>query len=1172
MAVTVQYEFAKGLNQVTDPHQAGDGFCFVADNVDLRQGSLRAYRMPTVFKDVPTGTTRCWEYRGTWYFSPLHRDYAAEYVGNQERVFFTELGINHKQPREVIDGVEANLGTVVPHRPLVVTEGPSITPGTVTATFQAGGSLSAGAYTYRVAAKLSDGSILPASNAVTGTVPSGSSGSISIAWSSVENASNYVIFGRKEGEERKITEVDKSTLSFLDSGALGLGSIRATNFDPIEGYTYFYTFVRDVNGFMDESGPSPLVGPVNTNLARILARDQENEGLFTPTKTFTNPSTTVTTAASTQTRQYLVGIVGYVGQGKTAFISEVDHALTTGQYAYVEGLGAALDKTYKVTVPSALIAPTSITITQETGSLATGTYDATVYAVRGYLYGGSEKSRFVMGRIASGPASTTVSTVVSTTGKGIRVNWSKVEGADGYVVDIRKDSAAWTRVATNNTEFTHRNDGTDVASLFQGTEPLNIGTSSTRVFEVSGAEYVPPSFTITTTPTFSSSYAWYANPTTTVQLGAAHGITVAQTQSVKQAVFAAAGMNGFFTATATTTNNYTVPVYTSVSETSTTDARKVVIGSGDEKFYKFWRIYRTGDTTEYLRVAEVDINASTFTDNVSIDNLGGNPSSFYTDNGVTVIFEPPPNDLHGIVDHYGMKFGIVGNTVRWTPIGQPNAWPEVFSIPFSFPPVRLISYASFMVVLCPDRPYIINGFEPTAMTRSTTLSNDGCVAPFSAQLVNNVLVYLAARGLVMFNGQDTVCITDRKLIGQFFTTGSTMATVQNFWWLPSESTANYAHAEEQWTRYGYAGIPASNGVALNWGGAPFPGPITSIRSFIHNGKYYLFWADVDSNKSFAGHTTVVVDFAVEGFPVTTMGIKMLDAHVDAFERPYVLLPTGTSTIPGPVPETYLWVSDSSVPQTGTAFGAGLYVAVGAGVIKTSPDGATWTTRTNPVGGTDAMDVCYTGTRFVAITAATPSKTIRSTDGITWTVGGDLPGGISGLRLSFGNNLLVAVGDGVWTSADEGLNWTLRTSDLPFNDAIYNSTLGLWAIGGNYGSRVRTSPDGITWTDRTISPLQGISTMLSEGSVMLAVSSDGGTNKVFRTTNGTTWTQQTVPAGAWRAGTSSSSRFTISGDANAAAVSMDAGVTWSTLTASPSGAWKHAVFGNNKHVTVGAYSG
>jgi hypothetical protein len=104
----------------------------------------------------------------------------------------------------------------------------------------------------------------------------------------------------------------------------------------------------------------------------------------------------------------------------------------------------------------------------------------------------------------------------------------------------------------------------------------------------------------------------------------------------------------------------------------------------------------------------------------------------------------------------------------------------------------------------------------------------------------------------------------------------------------------------------------------------------------------------------------------------------------------------------------------TVQNTGSAtddyrdvtFGNSLYAVVGdAGVIRTSPDLSTWTSRSaGSLGGNDINGVVWTGNRFVAVADA--AETGYSTDGITWSAGA-AAGTFALPCVAFGNGMVIA---------------------------------------------------------------------------------------------------------------------------------------------------------------------
>ena len=157
---------------------------------------------------------------------------------------------------------------------------------------------------------------------------------------------------------------------------------------------------------------------------------------------------------------------------------------------------------------------------------------------------------------------------------------------------------------------------------------------------------------------------------------------------------------------------------------------------------------------------------------------------------------------------------------------------------------------------------------------------------------------------------------------------------------------------------------------------------------------------------------------------------------------------------------------ASFTMNGVHYANGMFVATGnSGTIITSPDGLTWTERTLTSATLNA--VTYGGGMWVIVGDSGQSR--YSMDGVTWMTsshGGNMN------AVSYANGLFVAVGDsgGIRTSVN-GINWTSRSSGV-FKDLRGVEYInGVWvAVGLQDGSSgpavVTTSTDGITWTKET----------------------------------------------------------------------------------------------------------
>ena len=351
-----------------------------------------------------------------------------------------------------------------------------------------------------------------------------------------------------------------------------------------------------------------------------------------------------------------------------------------------------------------------------------------------------------------------------------------------------------------------------------------------------------------------------------------------------------------------------------------------------------WRIYRTGDTTSFLEVAEVPISQFSFEDFVPTTALSSTLPTSYSDNGIVVTFKPPPVSLRYIELFNGMLFGVDGNTVRWTPIGVPDAWPDAFTVSMSYPPTGLAAFASGLIILCPDAIYRLDGFDPTQLSLQRTYAEDGCIAPRSIQKTSQGLLYVAKRGVMLFNGSSAVCLTEGKLPPKFLLQPSAYSagfSQQNFYWFTTDYTQAYASLNYE----NKAPIYSANVVSptiLN--DLPQDGIVQAIRSFVYRNRYFLFYSGADG-ADYAANTMVCIDLGAQGYPISTLGAKLLDAHVSALDEAYTLMgnspPSMSLSILAPMNGS---LALSSVPTTYT----GLAVTGASGGPYDGPYTYSWT--------------------------------------------------------------------------------------------------------------------------------------------------------------------------------------------------------------------------------------
>ncbi len=215
-------------------------------------------------------------------------------------------------------------------------------------------------------------------------------------------------------------------------------------------------------------------------------------------------------------------------------------------------------------------------------------------------------------------------------------------------------------------------------------------------------------------------------------------------------------------------------------------------------------------------------------------------------------------------------------------------------------------------------------------------------------------------------------------------------------------------------------------------------------------------------------------------------------------------------------------ASSANPWREIAWSGNVYAVVTTNAVMTSPDGITWTDRTCPSGVW--VSVTWDGTNFVAVAAdAGSSNTVMtSTDGITWTLR-TAAAAKRWVKVTNGGGTLVAVAstspantESVMTSTDNGVSWILRTASQAkdWDTLAWNGSL--FAAVGASPTGIITSPDGITWTNRTepwmasnftnwkVSNINGEFWGLGNGGVV-----DGW----LRSSNGVSWSISNVDFGA-----------------------------------------------------------
>ena len=216
------------------------------------------------------------------------------------------------------------------------------------------------------------------------------------------------------------------------------------------------------------------------------------------------------------------------------------------------------------------------------------------------------------------------------------------------------------------------------------------------------------------------------------------------------------------------------------------------------------------------------------------------------------------------------------------------------------------------------------------------------------------------------------------------------------------------------------------------------------------------------------------------------------------------------------PDGINWTSGTCPDSnwTSVCYGNGQFVAVGDGEdVIISPDGINWTLHSS---GKDESwtSVCYGNDRYVAVGVTGVDRAMYSFDGIIWNYGTTSENNYR--EVCYGNGQFVAVSSlAVAMTSPDGITWTNRTyagytywESICYGNGLY---VAVASVHGGPLNHVMTSPDGITWTNRTPASNVEWNGICFGNGIFVAVSGTGTGNRVMTSPDGENWTSRTSAA-------------------------------------------------------------
>jgi hypothetical protein len=170
------------------------------------------------------------------------------------------------------------------------------------------------------------------------------------------------------------------------------------------------------------------------------------------------------------------------------------------------------------------------------------------------------------------------------------------------------------------------------------------------------------------------------------------------------------------------------------------------------------RLYRVGgNITEFTMVAELSSSTTVYTDTLKDLDIDGR--LLESDN-----YYEAPVGLNYLAEAYAMLFGALGSSLRFTPVGKPNAWPLEYEIQFDQDITGIGTAANGLLVFTLTKAYIVTGTGPTSLSQQSLRGDQGCIAFESIKEVDaGMLIWASADGLCVSSGNNVKNITKDSL-------------------------------------------------------------------------------------------------------------------------------------------------------------------------------------------------------------------------------------------------------------------------------------------------------------------------------------------------------------------------------------------------------------------------
>jgi len=127
------------------------------------------------------------------------------------------------------------------------------------------------------------------------------------------------------------------------------------------------------------------------------------------------------------------------------------------------------------------------------------------------------------------------------------------------------------------------------------------------------------------------------------------------------------------------------------------------------------------------------------------------------------LYDTPQLGIRYLTEAYGILFAALGDTLVYSAIGLPDAWPISNSIPIAGDITGLYAISDGLVIFTLSKAYLLLGTSPDTFQLTTLSPEHGCLDHLSIAYVRNSLMWTAAQGLALLIGGGITIATKDNL-------------------------------------------------------------------------------------------------------------------------------------------------------------------------------------------------------------------------------------------------------------------------------------------------------------------------------------------------------------------------------------------------------------------------